>query len=240
MDLYAPPTFVASGTRPQCALVFVYGGSWQEGDKQQYGFVGASFAKAGYLVGIPNYRKYPDAAFPGFIEDVAMAVAHPTIAKIPKIVLLGHSAGTLIAAHLSYNRKYLNEFGNLHSKISAFVSMAGPHDYFLPSEKPQWQAIFGSDPKQQIKALSVAYVDSQSPPTLVMHGKSDDIVTPKSAQSLADALQKNGVAHQLKLYPNIGHRRLVAALAPPIRFLAPTFNDIKTFLEGLECAPITR
>jgi acetyl esterase/lipase len=56
-------------------IVFIHGGTWEEGSKDDYLFVGEAFASKGYHVLVPNYRLYPDVAFPGFVEDGAGAIA---------------------------------------------------------------------------------------------------------------------------------------------------------------------
>ena len=56
-------------------LVFFYGGSWQSGSKEDYAFVGQALAAQGFVTVLPDYRLYPEAPFPGFLEDGAAAIA---------------------------------------------------------------------------------------------------------------------------------------------------------------------
>jgi len=230
LDLYSPESN-AEG----CRILFVYGGSWRDGDKRDYGFVGAAFARYGYEVAIPDYRVYPAVTFPAFVEDIAQSIVWYQKQDPRPLVLMGHSAGALIAALASFDPHYLEEKGGHPQEIQALITLAGPHDYFLPTEKPQWTVIFGDDPQQQVNALPVRHVTSEAPPTLILHGLKDDIVTPRSAHSLSDALNAHGVANQVKLYPKLGHRRLMASVAPPLQFLAPTMNDILEFLQSQTC-----
>ena len=67
LDIYSPSE-PAPG-RP--VVVFFYGGSWQEGNKDGYRFVGQALASRGITAVIPDYRLYPQVTFPGFIEDGA-------------------------------------------------------------------------------------------------------------------------------------------------------------------------
>ena len=240
MDIYLPNGKSTKDNYHSCKVVFVHGGSWQSGEKGTYGFVGASFAELGYFVAIPNYRLHPEAVFPDFVSDIVTALSHASLKKEnpdDKIVLVGHSAGALNAAHVSYNKEYLLAAGLDKSAIDLFVSLAGPHDYFLPSDKPAWRAIFGDSDAQQLRALSVNFVDADSPPTLVLHGESDTVVTPRSAFSLADRLENHNIPHALKIYDGIGHRRIIGALASPLKSMAPTRGDIKAFLQSNNCNP---
>ncbi|NJR44159.1 alpha/beta hydrolase [bacterium] len=70
LDLYRPH---APNNAP--LLVFFHGGSWRNGDKSWYSFVGKHYALKGYLVAIPNYRKAQQAPFPAFMQDAAAAFA---------------------------------------------------------------------------------------------------------------------------------------------------------------------
>lgn len=237
LDLYAPAEANPNG----CRIVFVYGGNWRQGDKRDYGFVGAAFARRGHEVAIPDYRLYPEVTFPEFVHDIARSI-HWYQQRNDKrpLILMGHSAGGLIAALLSYDASYLNALGETPQHITALVTLAGPHDYFLPTDDPQWSAIFGEDAERQLRALPVRHVTAEAPQTLILHGADDDLVTPRSARSLADTLSAHGVAHHVHLYPDIGHRKLVASIATPLQFLAPTFDDVVHFIERDICNPTSK
>ena len=60
LDLYTPDGAGAGAP----AVVFFHGGSWQSGDKAAYRFVGQSFASAGIVVAIPNFRPIPRPSSP--------------------------------------------------------------------------------------------------------------------------------------------------------------------------------
>ena len=238
MDIYTPNGSEQADEEHACKVIFVHGGSWQSGDKHTYGFVGAAFAELGYFVAVPNYRLHPEVAFPDFVRDIGSVLSHPLLEKkraTDKIAVIGHSAGAFNAAHLSYDKTYLREKGLDTNTVDLFISLAGPHDYFLPSDKPRWRAIFGQSATQQQSALSVNYVSDDSPPTLVLHGEDDGVVTPRSAHSLAEKLAANNIQYELRIYENIGHIKIIAALAPRLQSLAPTLEDIHKFLAMNGC-----
>lgn len=102
MDLYLPRQ--AQGAP---LVVFFYGGSWQEGDKAMYRFVGAALAARGCMVAIPDYRLYPQVRFPEFLEDCAAATAFARrLAPAAPLVLMGHSAGAYNAAMLALDAQF--------------------------------------------------------------------------------------------------------------------------------------
>ncbi|MDE1907687.1 MAG: alpha/beta hydrolase, partial [Rhodospirillales bacterium] len=108
LDVYKP---VHAHNAP--VVVFYYGGSWQDGDKAMYRFVGATLAENGVVTIIPNYRLYPDTLFPGFLQDsaAAFAWAHAHAADYggnpDQIFVMGHSAGAYNAAMLALDPEWL-------------------------------------------------------------------------------------------------------------------------------------
>jgi len=77
----------------------------------------------------------------------------------------------------------------------------------------------------------IAFVSARAPRTLLIHGTSDRRVLPEHSERLAAALEAEGVPVTLKFYDGAGHARVVAALAPPLQFIADTMADSIAFIE---------
>ncbi|MDE2476366.1 MAG: alpha/beta hydrolase fold domain-containing protein, partial [Alphaproteobacteria bacterium] len=73
MDLYLPEGDIRNRDAP--GIMFLYGGAFRAGRKSEYRFVGEALTKAGMTVAIPDYRIYPEARFPNFLQDGAKAAA---------------------------------------------------------------------------------------------------------------------------------------------------------------------
>jgi acetyl esterase/lipase len=112
LDVYVP---AGAWNRP--TVVFWYGGMWTKGSKEQYRFVGAALANAGYVAILPDYRLYPSVRFPDFVDDGALALkwAREHAAELggdPRsIFIMGHSAGAHLAALLALDERYLRNVG---------------------------------------------------------------------------------------------------------------------------------
>lgn len=165
LDIYAPSKLDTNDNKKTSirkpVIVFVYGGAWDTGHKDDYKFAAMEFAKLGYITAVPNYRLYPEAKFPHFIEDVALACATlPRILNglLPNIfhtvsnaqpldlILIGHSAGAHTVAMLNSQPEYLKQAAHKIQenpatkdavalvKIKSCIGMAGPYD--LPLDDP--------------------------------------------------------------------------------------------------------
>ena len=219
-----------------CLIVFAYGGSWDSGDKNMYGFVGAALARKGHTVAIPNYRLYPEVKFPTFAEDFALSMTHPKVQQYIQqkpLILMGHSAGAMLAGLVSFDANYFETVGLSKTQVAGYISLSGPHDFFLPSQKPRWIDMFGNTPEQQIQALTVNHVHNNNPPTLLLHGEDDTIVVPESATVLQQKLEDAGVPAQAHIYSGVSHKDIIVATSRGLHFLAPTLKDIERFLHPI-------
>lgn len=71
LDVHAP----AGEWPPAAVIVFFHGGSWDSGSKALHRFVGGAYAAAGFVVVIPDCRRFPEVRDPVFLDDCAAAVA---------------------------------------------------------------------------------------------------------------------------------------------------------------------
>lgn len=231
LDLYRPTQ--GSPDAPQSELpiiVFIHGGSWQDGKKDGYSFVGRAIASRGFLVAVPNYRLVPQVRYPAFLEDNAAAVkwvidnAKAYGGNPSKIVLVGHSAGAYNAAMLAVDPRWL---GGERRNVKGFVGLAGPYD-FLPLDGPVTQAAFGEEEKPET-TQPIAFASADDPPVLLLHGAKDTTVEPANSKTLRDRLAQAGVDARVKVYPGLGHIEILTALSRPFRGKAPVLDDTAAF-----------
>ncbi len=230
LDIYAPK--VASA-RAWPVIVFIYGGSWNSGIREGYGFVGRALASQGFLVVIPDYRLVPDVRYPAFLEDNAAAVrwvmahAGEYHGDPQRLIIAGHSAGAYDAAMLAYDPRWL---GAARAMLRGFIGLAGPYD-FLPSKVKSAIAAFGAvaDPATAQPVYYVRPGGPGGPPALLCTGDKDNIVDPNNSDKLAVKLQAAGIPVERQRYPRVGHVGLVTAIAEPFRSHAPVLEDMARF-----------
>jgi acetyl esterase/lipase len=223
LDVYVP-----EGQGPFPVIVFTYGGSWDSGSKNDYGFVGRALASRGYVVAIADYRLVPQFRYPVFVDDVAAAIdwinAHATEfgGDANRLFAMGHSAG-------AYNLVQAVLRNNLQAKVKAMVTLAGPFD-FLPLDSPKSIAAFAGvadlEETQPINGdLAIA------PPILLLHGAADQTVRIRNSQSLYAAWQKVRRPAQIKIYDGLSHVGIMLALSTLRRGSAPVLDDAIAFLQ---------
>jgi acetyl esterase/lipase len=222
LDIYSPQT--ADKDTP--VIVFIYGGRWQDGKKENYLFVAQGLIDLGYIVVIPDYRLFPEVKYPAFLEDNAAAVewVHRHM-KNRALFIMGHSAGAYNAAMIALNPRYLH-----HAPwISGVIGIAGPYD-FLPFEE-QDKPIFNSEPNA-MRTQPITYVYAGTPRFLLLAGDDDTTVKPKNSRNLYQALKKSGNNVIYKKYPDIGHIRIILDVGTVLNPKTPIREDIRKFIEA--------
>jgi acetyl esterase/lipase len=238
LDAYAP-----AGASGDPVVVFFYGGSWSEGKRHWYRYVGDALASNGVVVLIPDYRKYPDVRFPAFMHDAARAVAwaHEHAAEFggdpQHLFVMGHSAGGQIAALLACDKRYLAAVGMQPRDLSGMIGVAGAYA-FLPfvEDEPE---IFGDDAKGRYDSQPINFVDGDEPPMLLLQGTDDEEVPPNNAQAMAERAQAMDGTATLKLYPDVGHNGILLALARGHEARIPTLADTMAFIARIDAADKT-
>lgn len=232
LDIYLPKKATPADRRK--VVIFFYGGGWRSGARGNYRFVGAALAERGYIGVIPDYRVFPEARFPAFVEDGAAAVAwvRANIARYgggpDRIYLMGHSAGAHIAMLLTLDGRYLAAAGADPRAIKGTIGIAGPYA-FDPRNYKNTKAIFApANPPETARPASFA--SRSGPPLLLLHGRGDKTVAPRNSAELAAAYRAAGGEVTLEYYPAIGHYRIILAVAKPFRWIVPIVKDVAAFV----------
>ncbi len=234
LDIYGPD---AGADRPLPVLLFIYGGSWNSGSKDNYAFVGRAFAARGYVTVIADYRLVPRVRYPAFVEDSAAALAwtYRNIADYggdpTRLFVVGHSAGAYNGAMLALEPRFLADEGLDPAIIDGFAGLSGPYD-FLPLDTDASRAAFAG--VDDLEATQPVLLDaSGSPPTFVATGSEDDLVNPSNTRALAAHLRDGGGMVEERVYPGLDHAGTLLAISRPLRGSAPVIEDIDMFFRGL-------
>ena len=229
LDVYA-----RRGTEGAPVCVFFYGGSWNSGRRQDYGWVGQALAARGFVAVVADYRLHPQVQFPGFLQDGALAVRWLTqnaqrFGGDPgRIALSGHSAGGYNAVMLGLDPSYLNSVGVKPEVVRAVAGLAGPYD-FLPLDDPTTIKVFGKAPDLP-RTQPGTFARAGSTPAFLATGLRDNVVWPRNTQRLAARLREAGAVVEERGYEGLDHAAILLALSRPLRGRAPVLDEMAGFL----------
>ena len=220
-------------------VVFVHGGSWENGNKDQYAFVGQSFAQAGYVTAVINYRKAPEFVYPAFVQDSAQAIAwvHQNADKLyadsKNMAVVGQSAGAFNAVAAVSNADFLSPYGITPSDIKAVVGIAGPYSYdFRTSETSTVFPKDGDPDNIMPDRLVNSGVGKSQPEYLLLTAENDDIVGDENTVRMTAALKAVNAKVQTGEIKKASHATSIAAMATPLRRLNDVRDQVLTYLDG--------
>lgn len=230
LDLYLPRKGPA-----RAIILFLYGGGWVSGARWYYPAFGRLFARRGLACAVPDYRLFPRARFPSFVEDGALAFkwvhdhADQLAAHDAPIFVMGHSAGAHISSLLALDPSYLQAHGLSPSAMRGVVALAGPLT-MDPLKWPGVRDIFATSAEAPHRARPVKLARADAPPFLLLHGTRDRVVGSEASVNFANALNAAGTRAQAKIYPGIGHLGVLSSMLWGLRWRASVLKDIETFI----------
>ncbi|EDY17156.1 Alpha/beta hydrolase fold-3 domain protein [Chthoniobacter flavus Ellin428] len=195
------------GTSPAPCVIAIHGGGWINGSVSEGAPLNHCLAREGYAVAAIEYRLAPRWTWPAQRDDVFDAIdylrQHAAQFGVDpqRFVLLGRSAGGQIAEAVAYGAHDRTIRGCI-----AFYSPADMHyafkyaraDDILNSLKLVRQYM-GGDPTDARAnydgASSILLANSDSPPTLLIHGRRDELVWYLQSERLSRRLDSVGTPH---------------------------------------------
>jgi acetyl esterase/lipase len=209
--------YPAVGRSPAPCVVVIHGGGWDNGDRGEVRQLDDWLARSGYAVAAVSYRLAPEAIWPAQRDDIAAAVAYLKAnagtlgVEASRLVLFGRSAGGQIAEACAYSFHDPSIRGviALYAPSDMRFSWSwGRSDDALNSPR-LLQDYLGGSPERAGPAYDSAsgyfLAGSQSPPTLLIHGKVDTLAWFKQSERLDGRLDELGVPHLLVTMPWAAH-----------------------------------
>ena len=229
LDLYVPTEH-----KNEPLIVFVHGGGWEHGDKagDSINPNNLQLLWDGYAMASINYRlAAPGATWPSQLQDCKAAIrwlrAHASEYGYDpnRIGAIGESAGGHLVAMLGATGKDkqfdAGENLDVSSEVSCVVDLFGVADFSLPmpAVAANLKALFGGSPEEKPEAVRSAspihHAHAGQPPTLIIHGDSDQLVPYHQSELLADTLEKVGAPFYLHTVVDGGHNPYFGLTANP-------------------------
>jgi acetyl esterase/lipase len=222
LDLY-----VLKGKHDVPVVMFVHGGGFTVGIKDQYAFVGQVFASYGIATAVINYRLSPKTSYPGHAQDVARAFAwlraHVSEygGNADRIFIAGHSAGATLVAMVGSDPAYLREVGESLDHVAGVVPISG--SFSQAGRSAMFQTFPPPDPDVMRNASSINHVAGPHPPFLILYGDMDMPRTGEDAQQMAMALKNAGNVAEVHEIGGHAHMDMITGVTNPadagLRFL---------------------
>ncbi|MCL6260807.1 alpha/beta hydrolase [Aquiflexum sp. TKW24L] len=178
LNVFAPKNAEGSNA----VMLFIYGGSWDSGNKELYNFLGARLARKGIVAVIIDYPLSPDYQVHDMAKAAAQAVKWTaqnikTYGGSPdKIYVSGHSAGGHLASLISVRDEYFDTLGVENPiKGTILIDAAGLDMYWFLKEMnyapgTQYLRAFTDNPRVWKDTSPIYYLDEKDPPMLIMMG----------------------------------------------------------------------
>jgi acetyl esterase/lipase len=202
LDLYR----CATRTPAPCVVV-VHGGGWDGGRRTEFPEMNRFLAAHGYAVAAMDYQLAPKAPWPAQRDDVLAVLAYlrENAAALgidaSRIVLLGRSAGGQIAEAVAYTAH--------DPAIRGCIALYAPADLHFAFKYADPNDILnslqllrhylGGTPEtaraNYDSASAILHVSRESVPTLLLHGRRDELVWFRQSERLAQSLSNAGAPH---------------------------------------------
>ena len=205
-------------------VIWVHGGGWSDENltrKYLPSIEIAELVKKGYVVDSIDYRLSQEARFPAQIEDCKTAVrflrAHTKIFHVDpvRIAAWGESAGGHLVELMAFTTD--EEFTDsnyigISSCIQAVIPWYAPTDLREKEgeEKRIFDKLFAYEDEAERRkiremASPIVYATRNNPPTLLMHGDIDRLVSFDNSKRLYEAMKEAGNDVELVTVPGQGH-----------------------------------
>ena len=207
----------SGNTRAQL-IVFVHGGGWKRGNKDNAAgnYKAPHYTGLGYAYAAINYRLVPGNTVEDEAADVAHAVRYliDNAARLGfdsgRIVIMGHSAGAHLVSLVGTDEQYLRGAGLSFASIDGVIPIDGAA-YDVPQQiadggnfmHDTYLQAFGEDPLRQ-RALSPTFqaVAPNAPSFLLVHVQRKDGVAQN--KELEAALRQGRTSVQRNEFPGTG------------------------------------
>jgi acetyl esterase/lipase len=208
------------------AVVLLHGGAWRAGHRAMMHPYAKQLAAHGCLAVCAEYRLAGEAPWPAQLDDVLTTVSwladHAAQFGIRAdcIALEGFSAGGHLALMAAARAPRVG------AVIAFFAPPSMTHEPPRPFPDPKEMLLGpGADGDTVEGASPIRQITENFPPTFLLGGVDDPLVTPSDTIGLFHVLRANGVTAELHLYS--GHTHEFSALPS---MLAPVQSEVALFL----------
>lgn len=222
MDIYVPDS--AYENEHNGVILYIHGGSWTGGNKEDMAKKCRTFAEKGYITATMNYTLYKDSLF-GTVTALTMcdeigkaieaikAFSDEKQLNITKLAVSGYSAGAHLSMLYGFSRAdesaielvfTANQVGpsDFHAEVWGSTGLAS----MLAGIEITEEMKQNGEVENVIDLVSpTAYVTKDTVPSILAYGGTDMIVPSGNASAVREAFEAAGAKHNFILYPLSNH-----------------------------------
>ncbi len=222
MDIYVPES--AYGNEYNGVILYIHGGSWTSGNKEDMAARCKRFARKGYITATMNYTLYADGLFGKvtaltMCDEIGKAIERIKVfsdendLNITKLAVSGYSAGAHLSMLYGFSRADESAI-----ELAFTANQVGPSDFYsevwgstglasmLSGIEITEEMIANGEAETVIGLVSpTAYVTADTVPSVLAYGGTDMIVPSGNAQRIKAAFEAAGAVHDYILYPLSNH-----------------------------------
>ena len=222
--------YLTKSDKPTPAMIYIHGGGWRAGSKNNIPGWLKTFVADGQLSVISVEYRFTDVAtHPAQVNYCLRAIqfvrhnAGEWNIDTQRLGVTGGSAGGHLSAYVALHddvadAKSGDPVQRHSSRVACAVSFAGPTDWTLLSSiehrHPAYRQLIGYEPgtpaadlaSKLVKDVSpISFASKDDPPIMQVHGDKDDIVPIQHASNLHQKLKTLGVESELVVVPGGNH-----------------------------------
>ncbi len=211
-------------------ILFIHGGGWRSGDKTIHTVDAEHFCNLGYVCATMNYRYVSDDVNVfDELDDITSALK--TIKaeclkygiSAEKMILSGGSAGGQLCLFYAYTRKEEAPVTPVVACVYCPAADCAHPDFLsgIKSEFDEWkydllskccgfrvtkETLLNDDCQKALKNISPDnYVSADCVPTVIFHGKSDELIPIEHIYNFIGLLNEYKVTNELLVFENSDH-----------------------------------
>lgn len=224
IDIYVPAE--AYEREENGCILFIHGGSWSSGSKEEMIGECVTLASEGYITATMSYTLINEENKDTYsvmtvLDEISMAIeeikrfSDEKGLNITKLATSGYSAGAHLSMLYSYSRADQSAIS-----LAFAANKVGPSDFsteawgeagpriakMLAGSKLTEQYMKEGKEKELIELVSpVSYINENSIPSLLAYGGEDKTVPVGNAESVKNAFEESGAVYDFILFPYSDH-----------------------------------
>ncbi|OAS19327.1 alpha/beta hydrolase [Paenibacillus oryzisoli] len=213
LDLYLPEE-----NKNGAAILFIHGGGWAKGDKEQFRDVAAWFVEHGFVCASMKYRLSTEKPYPAALEDARLAMQYMRVHanelgfNPAKIASAGSSAGGYLAAMLALIQPddKLGQTAELvmtdtrPNAVALYCPVTTLHvdrEFIL-----KFMAVPESEaPERYREGSPIDRISEDAPPFIIMQGDEDKTTPLAEVRAFAEKLMEAGSRAEVVALPGVKH-----------------------------------